>query len=160
VTIATTLSLHYLLRSEWVVVDLAWVAVFAAIHAVANWTSPGLPNASADCERAFGLVSGLATSSLTVVGILLPLSLTAVATFATKHAQARVLASIFVGDTWLVLSLAMGLLVLWTAGFRGHTENVQNIRGVRVLNGWQLLTLLAGVVRLLIATFFLVHTAR
>jgi hypothetical protein len=31
---------------------------------------------------------------------------------------------------------------------------------IRLLNGWQLLAILAGVVRLLIATFFLVQTAQ
>jgi uncharacterized membrane protein len=157
--IANALTGHYVFSVEKVWLDLIWVGLLAIIHAAANWKSPNLGTTTAECDRAFGLVKELAASSLTVAGILLPLSLTAVATFASKHAEPRVLTNIFVGDAWLALSLAMGLLVLWAAGFRAFTTNVQNSRWIRLLNGWQLLAILAGVVRLLIATFFLVQTS-
>lgn len=157
--LATTLTWNYAFFTELVVIDVLAVGVLAAIHAAANWNLKPLSNTPTDRAQSFGLVQTLASSSVTVVGILLPLSLAAIATFAARHAGTRVLANVFIGDCWLALSLAMGLFALWLAGFRGHTENVQNIRAIRLLNGWQLLILFAGIFRLLVATYFLVQTA-
>jgi hypothetical protein len=155
-----TITAHYVFWAQKVWIDLIFFAVFGTIHAAANWRSPRLPTEASDREQAFSFVTTLSSSSLTAVGILLPLSLAAIATFAANsNAEPRVLANIFIADSWLALSLTLGLMVLWTAGFRAHTENVQNLRGIRLLNGWQLLTLLVGVARLLSATWFLVQTA-
>jgi hypothetical protein len=157
----TSLTWHYMFSVQKVWIDVAIFVGFAAIHVAANAKSPGLPKTAEARDQAFSFVKELATSSVTVVGILLPLSLAAVGTLATKdRVQSRVLANIFIGDTWLALSLTLGLLVLWSSGFRALTQNVQNLAGVRFLNGWQLAAILAGVVRLLIATFFLVQTPR
>jgi hypothetical protein len=157
----TSLTWHYAFSVQKVWIDLLVFGILAVVHMVANWDSPNLPTDPPNLASAFSLVKELAATSLTVVGILLPLSLAAVGTLATKHTvQSRVLANIFIGDAWLVLSLTLGLHVLWTAGFRAHTENVQNRRDIRIFNGWQLGALLAGIVRLLIATFFLVQTPR
>jgi hypothetical protein len=157
----TSLTWHYVFCVQKVWIDLGFFALFAVIHMVPNWNSPGLSTEASDRASAFSFVKELAATSLTVVGILLPLSLAAVGTLATKHTvQSRVLANIFIGDAWLALSLTMGLHVLWVAGFRAHTENVQNRRDIRFFNGWQLAALLAGIARLLVATFFLVQTPR
>jgi hypothetical protein len=156
-----SLTWHYAFSAEKVWIDILVFGVFALMHMVANWDSPNLPTDAPNLASAFGFVRELAATSVTVVGILLPLSLAAIGTLATKHTvQSRVLANIFIGDAWLALSLTLGLLVLWTAGFRAHTQNVQNRRDIRLFNGWQLVALLVGIVRLLTATFFLVQTPR
>jgi hypothetical protein len=153
----TSLTWHYMFGVQKVWIDVVIFVVFAAIHTAANARSPGLSKESGARDQAFSFVKELASSSVTVVGILLPLSLAAVGTLATKHVHFRVLANIFIGDTWLALSLSLGLLVLWASGFRAPTQNVQNLAGIRFLNGWQLAAIMAGIVRLLIATFFLVQ---
>jgi len=154
----TTLAWDYVLGTQKVWIDVVVFVVFAAVHAAANWNSPNLSAEPQDRAAAFGFVKEMAGTSVTVVGILLPLSLAAIGTLAGKSTvPSRVLANIFIADTWLALSLTFGLLALWTASYRALTENVQNRRGVRLLNGWALAAILVGVVRLLIATFFLVE---
>lgn len=156
-----SVSWHFVFGVQDVWIDLAIFACFSLVHVAANFKSPGLPNSSSDRAQAFGFVKDLAQGGVTVVGILLPLSIAALGTLTSKPSvPARVLANIFVGDAWLALSMTLGLLALWASGFRAPTQNVQNFAWIRFFNGWQLAALVAGIVRLMIAVFFLVQAHR
>jgi hypothetical protein len=158
VPIGVTLSPQSVFGDEWVWIDLVVFAVFVVIHTAANWGSPGLSSDSDPRAQSFTFVQAIATGSATAVGILLPLSLAALGALSAKRTPApNVLINIFVGDAWLTLSLALGIYVLWVIGFRAHSENVQNRRDVRLASGYQIGALLLGVVRFLIAAFFLVQ---
>lgn len=132
-------------------IDLVVFGLLGFIHAMANFRSPNLGSEDTDRERSFSYAKELLTGGLATAGVLLPLSLTAFGTLQVKSAPNSALVNIFLADAWLSLSLIIGLGTLWTAGYRAHTENVQNLRDVRIGPGLQVLALGIGVVRLLIA---------
>ena len=154
------LSAHEVFCAEKVWIDVLVFAALVIVHVIANRTSPGLDDANeSEKAQSFALVQTIAGVGVTAVGILLPLSLAAIGTFASKQSTpTSVLTNVFVGDVWLALSLTLGLVVLWTAGFQGIRRNVQNVALVRFLGGAQLFALVLGIVRLLIATFVLVQS--
>lgn len=154
----SALSWHSAFGEQYVWIDLAVFAVLAGIHTVANWLSPGLPNTPVDRTQAATNVNQIATGGVTAVGILLPLSLAAIVTFAAKKAPANgVLVNTFVAEAWFALSLILGLCVLWAGAFRAASQNVQNLRFVRIFAGYQLFCLMLGVIRFLIAAFILIQ---
>ena len=157
---ATTPALSWsaVISGQHVWIDVLIFVVLGAVHTAANWTSPGLPNTETARAQAATNVNQIAIGGVTAVGILLPLSLVAITAFATKTAPSHgVLINTFVADCWFVLSLLLGLCVLWTGAFQAPSRNVQNLLFVRLCAGWQLFSLMIGVVRLLVAAYMLVQ---
>lgn len=143
-------------QNVWI--DLVIFALLGVLHTAANWKSPGLDNTDTARGQAATNVNQIAIGGVTAVGILLPLSLAAITAFASTTAPGKgVLINTFVADSWFALSLLLGLCVLWTGAFQAPTRNVQNLRFVRLCAGWQLFSLMLGVVRLLVAAYMLVQ---
>ena len=152
------LSWSTVISGQHVWIDLVIFLALGVIHTAANWRSPGLPTTDTARAQAATNVNQIAIGGVTAVGILLPLSLVAITAFASKATPSHgVLINTFVADCWFVLSLLLGLCVLWTGAFQAPSRNVQNLRFVRLCAGWQLFSLMLGVVRLLVAAYMLVQ---
>jgi hypothetical protein len=105
--LADALSFHQVFAEERVWIDLGFFVAFVAIHTISNWTSPALPSDDAARMASFSFVREIAGAGLTAAGILLPLSLAAVGTFAAEsRPDEDVLTNVFIGDAWLTLSLS------------------------------------------------------
>ena len=152
------LSWSSVFSQQHVWIDVGIFVLLGILHTVANWTSPGLPNTETARGQSATNVNQIAIGGVTAVGILLPLSLAGITALASKAAPSKgVLINTFVADSWFTLSLLLGLCVLWTGAFQAPSRNVQNLRFVRLCAGWQLFSLMLGVVRLLVAAYMLVQ---
>jgi hypothetical protein len=132
-------------------VDVVLLVVLCALHALPVLGSPSKP--ADDKSKLADSVRGASASGLTIVGILIPLSVVAIqlrggSGDAGNHLPGAVLIDFFVGDVWLVVSLAFGLYVVFVVAMRGTYEDVGQRQDVKLLFGFQLMFLFVGVFRL------------
>ncbi len=130
--------------------DVAILIVVCTIHLV-SIQSPARD--AEDKTKLAEAVRGGATGGLTIVGILIPLTVLAIQMRAGSSAAGQglssaVLIDFFVGDVWLVVSLAFGLYVVFVAAMRGTYEDVGQRKDVVALFGLQLMFLFVGVFRI------------
>ena len=131
-------------------VDVVLLVIACGLHAISA-SSPA--RATSDPGKLAESVRGGATGGLTIVGILIPLSVLAIQLRAgTSDVDTRlpnaVLIDFFMGDVWLVFSLAFGLYVLFVAAMRGTYEDIGQKKSVVMAFGFQLMFLFVGVFRL------------
>ena len=111
-------------------------------------------------DQAQGGLRAAATAGITVAGILIPLSILTIGLTASDKLDlpSTVLVDFFVANVWLLISLLLGLCLVYFAGVRGYRENILRSRGAGAVFGLQLLFLAVGVVRLMWGMFGLVDT--
>ncbi len=64
------------------------------------------------------------------------------------RASIFVLLDFFVACIWFLISLSLGLYVLYFGVYKGYTENLLTYRHIGMIIGFQLFFLLVGVLRL------------
>ena len=155
------LTFGSVLISHLALIDLAVFVVFGVIH-VLSWPSaePQGQDAAEARNRTAGTLTAAITGGLTAVGILLPLSLVAIQVVYSSKPSAQAGAvglNLLVADMWLALSLIMALFALWVIWPKASTRNVLYTRLVGVPFGLQLISLVLGVGRIVVAVFVLVN---
>ena len=155
------LTFGSVLISHLAVIDVAVFLIFGIIHSL-SWpsTEPASQNTDEARSRTAGTLTGAITGGLTAVGIMLPLSLVAIQVVYTSKPTGQagtVGLNLLVADMWLALSLIMALFALWVIGPKATTRNVLYTRLVGVPFGLQLISLVLGVVRILVAVLVLVN---
>jgi hypothetical protein len=131
-------------------IDVLLILILCTIHFL-SW-----PKLNADDMKEYRGdaqtgIRAAATAGLTVAGILIPLSVLAVQLRAgpsVAHLPRSDLVDFFVSDFWLLISVILGLYVLFYTGLRGYQRNILASRPIGVTYGWQLIFLGVGVFRL------------
>lgn len=130
-------------------IDVGILVVFLIIHA-ASWQS-GDSNAGSNYKKeAQDGVRAAAAAGLTVAGILIPLSILTIGLTAGEKVELPtiVLVDFFVANVWLVISLLLGLYVLYFVGLHGYKQNILTFKATGVVYGMQLAFLAVGTIRL------------
>lgn len=144
-----------LLRRRALVVDVAILLVFCFIQ-IATWIEVDVsPRRAQNPTEAAERLRDTATGGLTVVGILVPLTALAIQlritslenTLIRARESVFVLVDFFVSSAWLLISLGIGLYILYFVAYRGYVENLLTYRHIGVLVAFQLFFLLVGVLR-------------
>ena len=135
------------IAERWVFrLDVALVVVLCGVHAAAQngaaveaWNKDdSLKNATA---TRFGTA---AAAGITVVGILAPLSVVTLQ-LSAQALPRRALTDFAIANLWLVVSLVLGLYVIYVVGIRGYVTNVLNVNSIKIVFGWQLILLAVGI---------------
>ena len=151
---------HVLPHRRALLVDLAILLFLGVIH-IAAWVELDLSrHRSNDPFETANRVRDTTAVGLTVVGILLPLTALGIQTLANRlgtalqekeiltRASIFVLLDFFVACIWFLISLSLGLYVLYFGVYKGYTENLLTYRHIGMIIGFQLFFLLVGVLRL------------
>jgi hypothetical protein len=143
--VATTLICSIFDRWQ-LLIDVVILIVLGLIHAAA-WENPDENSYQKEAQEG---VRSAAAAGLTVAGILIPLSILTISLTLEKEAQlsTTVLTDFFVANLWLVISLLLGLYVLFFVALHGYTRNILSFKGTGVVFGLQLLFLGVGTFRL------------
>jgi len=160
VSVRRPLWWHVLPHRRALLVDLAILLFLGVIH-IAAWVELDLSrHRSNDPFETANRVRDTTAVGLTVVGILLPLTALGIQTLANRlrtalqekeiltRASIFVLLDFFVACIWFVISLSLGLYVLYFGVYKGYTENLLTYRHIGMIIGFQLFFLLVGVLRL------------
>jgi hypothetical protein len=142
-----------------VVIDVAILFVFTVLQYLSlrplNKRDSDADSVRGAAASSMGVAAG---AGISAVGILVPLTLLTVQRIVSGDAplRFRITEDLFVSECWFALSLALGLLVLWFVAFKAPTRNVTRTGYISLTFSIQLLALLIGIVRVLIATFNLI----
>jgi hypothetical protein len=138
-------------------IDLGILVVLGSVH-VKAWPKYPDPDAASYKEQAQTGIRSAATGGITVAGILIPLSILTISLAANGRVKlpSTVLTDFFVANFWLLISLVLGLYVLYVAGVKGYKRNILAYRATGIAYGLQLLFLAVGVFRLFFGMYGLV----
>jgi hypothetical protein len=134
--------------------DVIVLVIGTGLH-IAAWSEVRAPVPIPDDfqRRQFGAdtMGATATAGLTAVSILIPASLLVIALSrgqAGSRLSSSALSEIFRGTTWLLISLVLGLLLIYLLPMRAQQYDVSKDPWIGLLYFPQLLALFLGILRI------------